>query len=337
MSLKVPNEPPRRIKRSERITVLALSGGGYRGLFSAIILEKIFEHVGHKRFWGAIDVFSGTSAGGLLAIGLSAGIEPKCLRSGFERNGSIIFDRRISILNKKIAIKKRPSSIVHRALFDMYSVENLENAIREILGKYADIKLSEHTKKLVVPAVCATTFRPMIFRSFGANQEANRKVTLADVARATSAAPTYFKPMSVGSRTLVDGGLVANAPEMIAISEVIRNNLCALENIRVISIGTATPSAGGVPHKNNPKGISRWLVSGLFELTAAAQEKLIVQIAEEILKDSYLRIDATPTPDQSKILKLDNSDTDASEVLKLLAEEVWENADLKDRINKVLR
>ena len=42
------------------------------------------------------------------------------------------------------------------------------------------------------------------------------------VARATSAAPTYFEPLAVGERALVDGGVFAVNPAMSAFAEVLR-------------------------------------------------------------------------------------------------------------------
>ena len=65
--------------------VLALSGGGYRALYSATVLAQLEETLGAplaKRF----DLICGTSAGGMLAIGLAAEIPAAELQALFEQD-----------------------------------------------------------------------------------------------------------------------------------------------------------------------------------------------------------------------------------------------------------
>ena len=51
--------------------VLALSGGGYRGLYTATVLSEL-EAVLGRPIASHFDLICGTSAGGLLALGLAA-------------------------------------------------------------------------------------------------------------------------------------------------------------------------------------------------------------------------------------------------------------------------
>lgn len=72
--------------------ILALSGGGFRGLYTATVLKHLEEQLGGPlahRF----DLICGTSAGGLLALGLAAEIPAEQLQAMFEQDGVRIFNR----------------------------------------------------------------------------------------------------------------------------------------------------------------------------------------------------------------------------------------------------
>lgn len=73
--------------------VLALSGGGYRGLYTATVLAEL-ETVLSGPIASHFDLICGTSAGGMLALGLAAEIPAHELKALFEEQGSRIFGRR---------------------------------------------------------------------------------------------------------------------------------------------------------------------------------------------------------------------------------------------------
>ncbi len=58
--------------KPERIRVLSLTGGGYRGLFTIAVLAELEQRLGGKRVGEVFDVFAGTSIGGLVAAALAA-------------------------------------------------------------------------------------------------------------------------------------------------------------------------------------------------------------------------------------------------------------------------
>ena len=65
-----------------RYSILSLDGGGLRGIIQAIILERL-EHL-HPGFISRIDLFAGTSTGGLVALGLAYGLTPTQLIELYE-------------------------------------------------------------------------------------------------------------------------------------------------------------------------------------------------------------------------------------------------------------
>jgi len=89
------------------------------------------------------------------------------------------------------------------------------------------------------------TAPPTIFRSYQAEGVAKSKCTIWEAARATSAAPSFFKPITIKNPpplvTYVDGGLGYNNPAKLALIEARR--IWADEDVCLVSIGTGHPSA----------------------------------------------------------------------------------------------
>ncbi|MGZ8284325.1 MAG: patatin-like phospholipase family protein [Allosphingosinicella sp.] len=80
-----------------RHQILALSGGGFRGLFGIAFLEHCEAHYGHGRegFWrDRFELIAGTSVGALLAAGLANGKSATMLCAAMRAHGQLIFARR---------------------------------------------------------------------------------------------------------------------------------------------------------------------------------------------------------------------------------------------------
>lgn len=56
-----------------RFQVLSLSGGGYLGLYTAAVLAELEAQTG-RRVVDMFDLLAGTSIGGIVALGLAAGV-----------------------------------------------------------------------------------------------------------------------------------------------------------------------------------------------------------------------------------------------------------------------
>jgi patatin-like phospholipase/acyl hydrolase len=215
--------------------ILALDGGGIRGLYTAVLLNRLDAQV--PGFVGRVDFFAGTSTGGILALGLAKGMSPQALVDLYRDNGSAIFSRtlwhKIRDLGDLIGAK--------------YDNKNLIQIIQSTLGNGTlDDLLPRH---VLIPSFDldnratppATRFwKPKFFHNFeGSESDGAEKI--ADVALRTSAAPTYF-PVHQG---YVDGGVVANNPAMAALAQAIDANTGKqqLDDLRLFSIGTGvTPT-----------------------------------------------------------------------------------------------
>lgn len=82
------------INNSPCFRILALSGGGYRGLYTAELLKRIEADNNGEPLARRFDLIAGTSIGGILALALACEIPASKLVELFETHGPTIFRRR---------------------------------------------------------------------------------------------------------------------------------------------------------------------------------------------------------------------------------------------------
>jgi predicted acylesterase/phospholipase RssA len=275
-----PGDLPKEERRGRHERhLLALTGGGYRGLFSAEILAAV-ETESPGPITRRFDMIAGTPIGGILAIGLACGVTAKDLSAFVREHGPTIF-------------RPQPLSFAGFSR-SRYASMSLRRAIETVLGRplarraFADIPFP-----LVVSAVQEGTGAPHLFRSDAVAAGMGDQVSTLDVALATSAAPTYFPPHRIGDRVYVDGGLIANAPDLAILAEASRLFGCSLSECHLLSIGTAgSPRAGSV---GGAPGKVSWIARhALVDLIMKAQEALAIDEVECLSPGTFLRVDATP-------------------------------------------
>ena len=200
--------------------VLAIDGGGIRGLIPALVLAEIERRTG-RRTAEMFDLIAGTSTGGILACALSRrGPDGRPMYSAedlsqlYISEGPKIFDRSL--------VKEVTSA--GGLLDENYDDKGLNAALETYLG---DARLKEVlSRRDASPPTTSHDRFAFFFRSARARVDDEYDFSLTDAARATSAAPTYFEPVEVtdaaGARTypLVDGGIYAVNPSMCAYAEV---------------------------------------------------------------------------------------------------------------------
>jgi len=282
----------------KRFQILALSGGGYRALFSARILELMEEQYG-GHVADRFDLISGTSIGGILALALAARIPAANLKDIFVNHGAEIFRSR------GIFSGWRGAKYDNRFLKDLL-------ARKEYLG---DRLLGESRTRLLIPAVNYTSGAPQLFKTpHHQNFGRDHLLRMVDVALATSAAPFYFPIYEMNSQQYVDGGLIANAPGLLAVHEA-RTFLGQDQNdIHVLAIGTVTSQVTADPTKTVDRGKARWART-IFELTISAQESLSKFMLGHSLGTRYLDVDVLVTEAQSASVGLDKTNEAATSVL----------------------
>src|SRR5215217_2723426 len=205
---------------SPPVKVLCIDGGGIRGLIPALVLSEIERRTG-RRTAELVDLVAGTSTGGILACALTRpGADGRPLYSADELAG--------------IYIEEGPR-IFHRSLLKrIFSLEGWvderydDAGLNAALLRYlADGRLSEALTDVLVTAYDIQDRFAFFFRSARARTDPTYDFPLFQVARATSAAPSYFEPAEAtdvaAARTypLIDGGIFAVNPSLCAYADVV--------------------------------------------------------------------------------------------------------------------
>ena len=184
--------------------VLAIDGGGIRGLIPALVLAEIERRTG-RRVAELVDMIAGTSTGGILACALA---RPDPMPAAevaalYVEEGPRIFDR---------SLLKQITSL-GGYLDERYDSKGLVRTLERYL---AATPMTAATVPLLLTAYDTERRGLHFLRSEGENSGA----TMVEAAHATSAAPTYFEPVRVGDATLIDGGVFAINPSLCAYAEV---------------------------------------------------------------------------------------------------------------------
>jgi patatin-like phospholipase/acyl hydrolase len=216
--------------------VLAIDGGGIRGIIPALILEAIEERT-NRPISSLFDMLSGTSTGGIIALGLTLPAEDgKPAKSAhdivnlYEREGRTIFPTTL-----------RAQLHVETVYGSKYDADGIEQTLQRYFG---DARLKDALKPVIVPSYDIEKQVPIFFKSERARTSAAYDFLMRQVARATSAAPTYFPPEKVETDdplqyyALIDGGVIANNPAMCAYAEAIKMGKVDGAGVVIVSLGT---------------------------------------------------------------------------------------------------
>jgi predicted acylesterase/phospholipase RssA len=201
------------------VRILSIDGGGIRGLIPAVVLCELEERAGRPAS-ELFDLVAGTSTGGIIACALAKGLAAEEIVPLYREEGPRIFRR---------SLGRRVTS-AEGLLDEKHDDAELNAALDTYLG---DTTLGEARMDVLVTAYDLHERAPHIFKSW---RDEWRDVRMADAARATSAAPTYFEPLLLGERSLVDGGVFATNPAMCAYAEAAR--LQPGEEVRLVALGT---------------------------------------------------------------------------------------------------
>jgi len=290
----------------KRFQILALSGGGYRGLYTAKILADLEDEIGAP-IASKFDLIAGTSIGGILALAIAMEIPAKSMVDLFVRHGEDIFRKRFSLKG---------------LLRSPYSAKPLEDLLADdVLFGIRTLGHCQHP--VLVPAINYSTGQPQIFKT-PHNQAFKRdhQFLLTDIALATSAAPSYFPRHKFNNNQYVDGGLYANAPGLLAVHEAETFFSKTVEEVYLFSIGTMSSKFTADPRRNSAGGTYDWggispanTPKRLFGLSISVLESLSDFMLRHRLHNRYLHVDDVLTDERVRAVALDRADAPAREVL----------------------
>ena len=270
------------------MNVLAIDGGGIRGLIPAIVLAEFESRTG-RRIGELVDLIAGTSTGSIIACALARPDPMPAQRIAelYEIEGPRIFDRSL--------IKKITS--VGGLVDERYDSAGLVDALTRWLGpgRLADLD----------PPVLLTAYDIQARRALFLGSS---DVTMIDAAHASSAAPSYFEPVRIGDATLVDGGVFATNPAVCAYAQV-GGQLDLL-----LSLGTGEHTRPLPCSKVKDWGQLEWARPIIDVVFDGGQDAVDLQL-RALLPDDYVRL-------QTELEKASDDLDDASaDNLERLAEE----------------
>ena len=272
--------------------VLSIDGGGIRGLIPALVLAEIESRTG-RRIADLVDMIAGTSTGGILAcaLGKPDPLPASEIATLYVEEGPKIFDR---------SLLKQITSL-GGYLDERYSDKGLVQALERYLG---DTPMKAATLPLLLTAYDTEARAIHLLRSEGENSGAS----MVDAAHATSAAPTYFEPVRLDGACLIDGGVFATNPALVAFAEV-RGKLDLL-----LSLGTGEHTRPLPCAKVKDWGQLEWARPIIDVVFDGGQDAVDLQL-RALLPDDYVRL-------QTELEKASDDLDDASaDNLERLAEE----------------
>jgi predicted acylesterase/phospholipase RssA len=313
---------------------LSIDGGGIRGVMSAIWLRNLSiayqedpEFGLNPRLYKVFDYVGGTSIGGIVALGVAADLTPEVIVDLFDKHGKEIF----STEGRKLA---RFGDFF--GLFSYrYSSHNLENLMKET---FLDLTLEDANTNILITA-CTDNGHPWLFK-----KEDSKNYKLWEVARSTSAAPTYFesykpslldenrKPILMQDEktkniinkheSLVDGGIWVNNPTTLVTASMVRyfnGGTFDPNKLYMLSLGTGDTEAKAIPQSAG-KLHAAAILEALMNSHNRGNHMLMSQLLAE---DHYYRIN----PELERFIDL--SDAKSIKELKSYAERDEHKAQIK--------
>ncbi len=308
---------------SDRIRILSIDGGGIRGIIPAMVIKAL---LGDVRARDAFHIIAGTSTGGIIACGLA---KPNPI--SIDDIIDLYIDHGGEIFRKGLIDWR------HYIHGPRYSPINLEKYLASELGgtylsEVKDVELLVPSYAIRLPKEDPPGNRcaPMFFRSWqargllleGGGNSDEYDFKLECIARATSAAPTYFPPASIANRagqsfTMIDGGVFANNPTICAMIEAYR--LYHSTNFMLVSIGT-----GSQPIRIDSSAAGHWgdifWALPMMSIFMAGNSQTVSVETDELFGNSHWRLDVsltTPTP-QGETVNPDMDDASPKNIKALV-------------------
>jgi hypothetical protein len=239
----MPNDQP------DRFRVLAIDGGGIRGLIAARVIARLDELTSaeageERRMADCFHMIAGTSTGGLLALGLTVPDPANPTRPRL--SGADLVELYLSEGPRIFGDTLHKLISLGGWIGPKHSPARLARALRE---RFGDARLRDALRELIVTSYDMSEPGPHFFKRWRARESDDRDATMVDVGLATAAAPTYYPSYGLARRALVDGGLFAANPSVAAVVEALKRRDDEPRDLRpgellLVSLGTGQHETG---------------------------------------------------------------------------------------------
>lgn len=296
----------------KKINILSIDGGGIRGLLPAVIIREIenrlSEKTGKKEYISNyFDFIAGTSTGGILT---ACYLTPEKNLPKYDASEAVkLYKIHGNEIFKKSKIREITSLF---SIFDeKYSAKNLEKLL---LRFFENKTIKEFIKPGIITSYDIENRKVMIHNKLDAEKDEGHNFKIRDIARATSAAPTYFEPALIKNLkndefALIDGGVFASNPTMCAYSEargidfkkvlnkIDKPSFPTAKDMYIVSIGTGTVEKKYSYKKMKRAGLAAWVkpvIDIMMTSNASTVDYHLKQIYDTLepkLKKNYIRLE----------------------------------------------
>lgn len=309
---------------------LSIDGGGIRGLMPALWLKKLDEklednqEISYGRLSEIFDYVGGTSIGGILSLGVAQSLKADDIVNLLKENAERVFP------SGKFT-KQRFKSIFG-LIGSKYDPSSLEELLKSTFEENTTLGEAKMKPKFLATA-CTTQGNPVIFKS---SDKSMRLLKLWEVARCTSAAPTYFPayPLLIDGKesSLVDGGMWINNPAALIATSIVQelhDNTFSPQSLYMLSLGTGNMSSQ-ITLPNNA-GLTG--AGSIINILMHSHSEGIHRTMKQFLGDNnYFRMN----PTINKNIDLAATDSQTLQELQDYAETELDENLLDDFIDKVV-
>lgn len=219
--------------------ILTLDGGGVRGIIPLVWIERLEQHLGGP-IHAHVDLIAGTSVGAVMGCAIAAGRSAEEMHGMWVGSAHTAFSKPANLSDHL----RRLASLGGMA--PKYLDTGLIVMLRSLFG---DMTMGELLRPTLALAYCPEEMSVHVFSSLS---EEHKDLPVWEVCRASAAAPLFFDPYHMvinkhgESSPLIDGGVTANNPIVIALSEALKDHkghARTVNDVLVASFGTGeTPS-----------------------------------------------------------------------------------------------
>lgn len=290
-------------KSMKAIRVLAIDGGGIRGIIPAMILTRVEQLL---RYYSGnenahisdyFDLIAGTSTGGILTSLYLCPDFKGSTRSKYSANEVLdLYETDGPHIFKKTLWNNLKGGF---GLYGpKYSAQYLEQLLETYLG---DTRLEDLVKPCLIPAYEVTKGQAIFFNQMNAYRDSKTNFLIREIVRGTTAAPTYFPVANIGEDinnplALIDGGMFANNPALCAYIEACKFPCQpSQKDIMILSLGTGAKEISYDYDESKNWGDIQWAIPVIQIYGSAASQTVNHQLERlyqfKGLRNRYLRIE----------------------------------------------
>lgn len=319
------------------LRILSIDGGGIRGVIPAMFMMEIEKRTG-RRIAELFHLIAGTSTGGILTLGMTVPGEDGKPRYT-ARDGLNLYEREGPVIFKQTAWQTLSS------MANLIDEKYLSAPVEGVLDRYfGEARLRDALTDVLITAYDIERRIPWFFRSKRALALPEYDFPMKFVARATSAAPTYFETARINTEDgtdyypLIDGGVFANNPSMCAYVDALRH-YPGYDEVLLVSLGTGQYTRRIAYGQAKDWGLVEWvrpiidiLMHGVNETVDYQMQSVLPITAEG--RQRYYRMQVVLDPYTDK---MDDVSPGNMRSLRLMAEAfIRDNAYTFDRLCRQL-